>query len=214
MEVRLNAFVSRWHSSWGLVHAKVCSTLLTISFSRLDFLRNWRKGRSQETEASGTPVPPGSDATKGDAKKPASAKKKRVKEPEDTKPTLTSAAAVDPAADPKSKTKRRKKDGSPISAKEDKKQKRTAGANSMSPSSHAARGSPAMTGKMEGLLLPGSKPASAMLPGYQPSPSMGVGVGVNPLAPGMGQNTMNSPFVPPGSQPTGVNAAGSWFMPS
>ncbi|WFD19557.1 Transcription factor spt20 [Malassezia caprae] len=182
------------------------------SFSRLDFLRNWRKGHSQNNEVSSTPVPSNSDAARNDAKKLTSAKKKRAKEPEDTKSTPPSTTGST-AADSKTKTKRRKKDGSPISVTEEKKQRRTAGASSMSPSSHGARGSPSMAGKMEGLVLPGSKPANAMLPGYQSSPPMGAGLGVNPLAPGMSQNTSSSPFVPPGSQPSNINA-GSWFMPS
>ena len=72
-----------------------------------------------------------------------------------------------------------------------------------------------MAGKMEGLSLPGSKLASAMLPGYQASPPMGVSVGINPLAPGMGQGaTTGSPFVPPGSQVSSAKATGSWFMSS
>lgn len=187
---------------------------LTTSFSRLEFLRNWRKGRTQDTESNDATAPPSSEPVKGDTKKPSSTKKKRGKEAEDTKPAPPAAAST--PGDAKTKSKRRRKDSSPAPSHEEKKQKRTAGGNSMSPSSHTTRNSSAMTGNMDGLVLPGSKPANAMMPGYQASPTMGVGMGMgmNALASGMAQNVAGSPFVPPASQPSNANASGSWFMPS
>ncbi|WFD26739.1 Transcription factor spt20 [Malassezia nana] len=184
------------------------------SFSRLDFLRQWRKSRAQESEASGTTLAANAEASKNDAKKPSSAKK-RAKDSDDTKLAQAAAAAVT-MPDTKTKTKRRRKDSPSAATEEEKKLKRAAGAAaSMSPSGSAstlsARASPAMAGKMDGMVVSG--PKAAVMPGSQASPTMGVGMGLNPLVPGMGQGTTSSPFVPPGNQPSGAGATNTWFMP-